>query len=70
MNIFAKSTTVSAILSALSVTRDFTSRLSVISLTAGPIQIVVTTELGRNLRAVVTTAEATANPIQKTKQYL
>jgi hypothetical protein len=71
MSIFAKSTIVLATLSVPNATRDFTSQLSVTSQTVGPIQIVVTTELDQNLRIEVTANKgATANPVQKTKQYL
>jgi hypothetical protein len=71
MSIFAKSTTVLAILSAPNAIRVSTLKQNVTSLAIGPLLIVVTTELGRNLRLGVTANKgATANPVQKTKQYL
>jgi hypothetical protein len=71
MSIFAKSTTVLAILSALNAIKVFTLKLNVTSLAIGQPLIVVTTEIGRNLRIGVTANKgATANPVQKTKRYL
>jgi hypothetical protein len=71
MSIFAKSTTVLAILSVPNATKVSTLKQNVTSLIIGPLPTVVTTEIGQNLRVGVTANKgATANPVQKTKQYL
>jgi hypothetical protein len=71
MSIFAKNTTVLAILSAPNAIKASTLKQNVTNPAIAQLLIVVTTELGRNLRVGVTANKgATANPVQKTKQYL